>query len=214
MPNLARVMGGVWGSLESTIPPVTPPAWTSFMTGKNPGGHGLYHFVEPEPGGYGMRYTNARSRKATTIWRLLSDAGCRSGVVNVPMTFPPEPIDGFMISGMDTPDEQSDFVYPRALLPGLRDTVGAPRLEARYLGFMHDDVRRQHVLRELAEIDEQRLRTILYLLDREPVDAFMVVYGSPDTVQHYFWHYADTSHYRHDPDGAAVFGTAIHAVYE
>jgi predicted AlkP superfamily phosphohydrolase/phosphomutase len=214
LPNLARIMGGVRGPLESTIPPVTPPAWTSFMTGKNPGKHGLYHFLEPTPGGYGVRYTNARSRKARTIWSLLSEAGCRVGVVNVPMTFPPEPVNGFMISGMDTPDETSDFVHPRELVPEIRKAVGAIKLDVRYLGFMHSDHRRTQVLSELREIDEQRLQMSLHLLDREPVDVFMVLYGSPDTSQHYFWHYSDPTHHRHDPTGARLFGNAIGEVYE
>ncbi len=213
LPHLARVMAGVRGPLESTLPPVTPPAWTSFMTGKNPGRHGLYHFVEPEPGTYRMRYTNARSRKARTIWRLLSEAGHRVGVVNVPMTFPPEPVEGFMISGMDTPDDTSEFVHPRGLADEIRRSVGRIRLDVRYLGFMSTDARRRLVLRELEEVDEQRLRLVLHLLDRHPVEVLMVVYGSPDTVQHYFWHFADRTHHRHDPRGAAAFGGAIADVY-
>jgi predicted AlkP superfamily phosphohydrolase/phosphomutase len=213
VPNLARIMEGVWGPLESTIPPVTPPAWTSFMTGKNPGKHGLYHFVEPEPGSYRMRYTNAGSRKARTIWSILSEAGRRVGVVNVPMTFPPEPVNGFMISGMDTPDTSSDFIYPKSLVTDLRKAVGPIKLELRYLGFMHNDARRRQVLQELDEVDEQRLRMMLYLLEREPVEVLMVVYGSPDTSQHYFWHYADRTHFRYDPAGAHLFGSAIEDVY-
>jgi predicted AlkP superfamily phosphohydrolase/phosphomutase len=213
LPNLARLMGGVRGPLASTIPPVTPPAWTSFMTGKNPGKHGLYHFVEPEPGSYGMRFTNARSRKARTLWSLLNEAGRRTGVVNVPMTFPPEPVDGFMVSGMDTPSEASDFIYPSRLVPEIRKHVGPVKLDLRYLGFMHDDARRLQTLRELHDVDEQRLRMILHLLDREPVETFMVVYGSPDTSQHYFWHYVDRSHFRYDLVGAGTFGTAIEDVY-
>ena len=213
LPNLARLMGGVQGPLASTIPPVTPPAWTSFMTGKNPGKHGLYHFVEPEPGSYAMRFTNARSRKARTLWSLLNEAGRRTGVVNVPMTFPPELVDGFMISGMDTPSEASDFVHPRRLVPEIRKHVGSIKLDLRYLGFMHDDARRLQTLRELHDVDEQRLRMILHLLDREPVETFMVVYGSPDTSQHYFWHYADRAHFRYDPTGARTFGSAIEDVY-
>ncbi len=213
VPNLARIMQGVQGPLESTIPPVTPPAWTSFMTGKNPGKHGLYHFVEPEPGSYQMRYTNARSRRARTIWSILSEAGRRVGVVNVPMTFPPEPVDGFMISGMDTPDAASDFIYPKSLVTDLRKAVGPVKLDLRYLGFMHSDERRRQVLQELDVVDEQRLRMLLYLLEREPVEVLMAVYGSPDTSQHYFWHYADSSHYRYDPRGAQTFGSAIGDVY-
>src|SRR6185436_19139221 len=69
LPTFKRLLDeGVHGALRSTYPPVTAPAWTSFMTGKNPGKHGLYHFIEPQPGGYDLRYTNARSRLARTVW--------------------------------------------------------------------------------------------------------------------------------------------------
>ena len=70
-------MGGSWGRLESTIPPVTAPAWTSFMTGKNPGKHALYHFIEPRPDSYGVRYTNARSRRgASSSTEVIPDRPC------------------------------------------------------------------------------------------------------------------------------------------
>ena len=64
---------------ESILPPITPPAWTSFMTGKNPGKHGIFHFVETEHGGYAMNYANGGSRRSPTVWKLLNDAGlfCR-----------------------------------------------------------------------------------------------------------------------------------------
>ncbi len=53
LPNLAKLVeGGASGRLQSAIPPLTPPAWTSFMTGKNPGKHGIFHFLEPQPGSY------------------------------------------------------------------------------------------------------------------------------------------------------------------
>lgn len=215
LPHMARIVhDGCRGDLASTVPPVTPPAWTSFMTGMNPGKHGLYNFVEPEPGRYRMRYTNARSRKARTLWSLLSEAGRTVGVINVPMTYPPEPVNGFMISGMDTPGEASEFIYPPRIAQELRRVIGPVKLDLRYLGFMNTDARRQSVLDELREVDEQRLRMVLHLLDHEPVEILMVVYGSPDTCQHYFWHYMDPAHARFDPRGSALFGGAIAGVYE
>src|ERR1700745_805664 len=113
LPNLRKISeNGVSGELESAIPPLTPPAWTSFMTGKNPGKHGIFHFLEPQPGSYAMRYANAGSRRSPTIWQLLSSAGRNVGTVNVPFTYPPEQIQGFQISGMDTPSEKSPFIHP------------------------------------------------------------------------------------------------------
>src|SRR6266702_7653510 len=76
MPNLAKLMkAGVSGPLQSIMPPITPPAWTSFMTGKNPGKHGIFNFLEARPGTYELTYSNGASRRAKTIWRMLSDVG-------------------------------------------------------------------------------------------------------------------------------------------
>src|SRR5262245_31755917 len=97
LPAFARILsGGAWGPLKSTVPPMTFPAWTSLMTGKNPGKHGVYDFTEREPGGYGIRFVNANWVKSKTIWRLLSDAGRRVAVLSLPVTYPPEPVNGVM----------------------------------------------------------------------------------------------------------------------
>ena len=75
MPNLAKLMKeGVSGDFRSILPPITPPAWTSFMTGKNPGKHGVFHFVERERDTYAMNYVNGGSRRLPTVWRLLNNA--------------------------------------------------------------------------------------------------------------------------------------------
>ena len=141
LPNLARMMkAGVAGSLESVLPPITPPAWTSFMTGKNPGKHGIFHFVETEHGGYAMNYANATSRRSPTVWKLLNDAGYSVGTMNIPFTYPPEPLNGFQISGMDTPSESSPFIHP----PELREElVQTPRRDPARSAFpRRDDDRR------------------------------------------------------------------------
>lgn len=199
--------------MTSTIPPLTAPAWTSFMTGVNPGKHGLYHFIFPQQGGYTFSYTNARTRKARTVWQILSDRGFRVGVMNVPMTFPPEAVNGFMISGLDTPDERSSFIHPPDLREHLKKQFGRVRIDLVYLEFMRSDETRAEVLREMAAIEDHRSHLATYLLERFPVDVFMLVFGSVDQVQHYFWHYMDPVHPRHDARGAAAFGNAIKNAY-
>ncbi|PYK24434.1 MAG: phosphodiesterase, partial [Verrucomicrobia bacterium] len=129
MPNLAKLMkAGVSGTLESILPPITPPAWTSFMTGKNPGKHGIFHFVETEHGGYAMNYANATSRRSPTVWKLLNNAGYSVGTMNIPFTYPPEPLNGFQISGMDTPSETSPFIHPPELREELVKHLGGIQL--------------------------------------------------------------------------------------
>jgi len=215
MPNLAKLVNtGVSGRLESIVPPITPPAWTSFMTGKNPGKHGIFHFVETEPGGYAMNYTNATSRRSPTVWKLLNAAGFSVGTMNIPFTYPPETLDGFQISGMDTPSENSPFIHPLSLRKDLEDHVGKMSLDIRYLGAMSTEERRARVLAELEKLDRQWTAVAEYLLETHPQDVMMFVFMSIDTVQHYFWPYMDRSHFLHDSKGEPRFGNAVRRVYE
>ena len=215
MPNLAKLMkSGVSGSLESILPPITPPAWTSFMTGKNPGKHGIFHFVETEHGGYAMNYANATSRRSPTVWKLLNDAGYSVGTMNIPFTYPPEPLNGFQISGMDTPSESSPFIHPPELRDELVKHLGGIQLDLRFLGAMTTDERRNQVLAEMEEMDRQWTKAALYLLENHPQDVMMFVFMSIDTVQHYFWQHMDKDHFIHDPKLAPKFGDAIRKVYE
>jgi predicted AlkP superfamily phosphohydrolase/phosphomutase len=215
MPNLAKLMrAGVSGSLQSVLPPITPPAWTSFMTGKNPGKHGVFHFVETEPDGYQMNYANGASRRSPTIWKLLNAAGFSVGTMNIPFTYPPEALDGFQISGLDTPTANSPFVHPPALKRELVERFGKIDHDVRFLGFMSTDRRRAQVLAEMEKIDRQWASIALYLLEHHPQDVMMFVFMSIDTVQHYFWQYMDRSHFLYDAKAEALFGNAVRQVYE
>ncbi|MBA3607967.1 MAG: alkaline phosphatase family protein [Chthoniobacterales bacterium] len=215
LPNLARLVeGGVSGVLESVLPPITPPAWTSFMTGKNPGKHGIFHFVETEHGGYAMNYANATSRRSPTMWKLLNDAGYSVGTMNIPFTYPPEPLQGFQIAGMDTPSEASPFIHPPELREELIEHLGKIQLDLRFLGAMSTDERRNQVLDEMEQLDQQWTKAALYLLEHHPQDVMMFVFMSIDTVQHYFWQHMDKDHFIHDPKLVPKFGNAVRKVYE
>jgi len=213
LPNIARLMlKGSYGELLSTIPPITPPAWTSFMTGVNPGKHGIFDFIDRAPGSYNFRYINARMRKVPSIWQYLSGLGLSVGVLNVPMTFPPEEVNGFMISGLDAPDEKR-AVYPYDLYEELFREVGGFQLDIRHLGHMKTDDQRGLFLNEVQEVEEQRVRVLIYLQKKYACDVLMIVFNATDQVQHHFWHYMDPSHPKHDPNGAKRFGGAILKVY-
>jgi predicted AlkP superfamily phosphohydrolase/phosphomutase len=215
LPNLSALISkGVAGDLESAIPPLTPPAWTSFMTGQNPGKHGIFYFLEPQPGSYAMRYANAGSRRSRTFFGLLSEAGFTVGTVNIPFTYPPEPLNGFQISGMDTPSEKSAFIHPPELRAELERVVGKIRFDITHLGFMSTDDRRQQVLAEMAVVDEQWAKAGMYLLEKHPADLMMFTFMSIDTVQHHFWQYMDARHFLYDEKGAQRFGDAILQVYK
>jgi predicted AlkP superfamily phosphohydrolase/phosphomutase len=214
LPNLSQLAeNGVSGELESAIPPLTPPAWTSFMTGKNPGKHGIFYFLEPQPGSYAMRYANAGSRRSKTVFGLLSDAGLTVSSVNIPFTYPPEALNGFQISGMDTPSDQSAFIHPPKLRQELEKVVGKIRFDITHLGFMSSDERREQVLAEMEQVDEQWAKIGFYLLDKHPTDVMMFTFMSIDTVQHHFWQYLDSSHFMYDARSAPKFRDAVLRVY-
>ena len=124
LPNLSALRArGTYRPLQSTIPPATFPAWTTCVTGVQPGRHGIFDFSEVVPGEYALRFVNSTYRKAPALWNLLSEAGKRVGVLGVPGTYPPEPVNGFMVSGFDSPVATrvaASFVYPASLYPEVR----------------------------------------------------------------------------------------------
>ena len=161
-----------------------------------------------------MNYANATSRRSPTVWKLLNDAGYSVGTMNIPFTYPPEPLNGFQISGMDTPSETSPFIHPPELREELVKHLGEIQLDLRFLGAMSTDERRSQVLAEMEQLDKQWTKAALYLLENHPQDVMMFVFMSIDTVQHYFWQHMDKDHFLHDPKLAPKFGDAIRKVYE
>src|SRR5258705_6167567 len=138
LPTLARLCGrGAWGRLRSTIPAATFPAWTSLVTGVNPGRHGVLDFTERVAGTYRVRFVNGSRRRAAALWSRFGAAGLRSAVLTVPRTYPPEPIHGVMVSGWDSPlttAVDGSFVHPRSFFRELEATVGrlpSPRARGR-----------------------------------------------------------------------------------
>ncbi len=195
LPNLARLLEkGVHGELKSTIPPVSPPAWTSFMTGKNPGKHGIFDFTARKPNSYEVEFVNARWRKAITIWKLMSDAGKRICVLSVPVTYPPEKINGVMISGIDTPGATGGVADPSAVHPPhihqeIWQNVGPYLISPNLVAFKNDQC--DKMLEAALQTVERKMETALYLFKKEPWDCFMITIGETDGITHRLWKYHD-----------------------
>jgi predicted AlkP superfamily phosphohydrolase/phosphomutase len=104
LPTISRLAReGAFGPLRSTIPAFTPTAWSSFLTGLNPGRHGIFNFTT-NPNRGTQKLESAASRAGTPIWRLLGAAGIRSAYVGVPFTYPAEPFDGIVVTGYGGPE--------------------------------------------------------------------------------------------------------------
>jgi predicted AlkP superfamily phosphohydrolase/phosphomutase len=197
LPNIARLMEtGTHGPLRSTLPPWTFPAWTSFMTGKNPGKHGIYDFFRPRPGTYQLEFVNGGHRRSKTFWQLLSEAGRKVVSISVPCTFPPDPVNGIMISGFDFPGEgPGSFVDPRGMYPPglheeLRRTVGPHPIDASIIKEVNQG-RMDLVLERVLQTVRQKAATAKYLLAHHPWECFMILFGESDGTAHQFWKYCD-----------------------
>lgn len=208
LPNLsALARRGAMLPCRSTTPCATFPAWTTCVTGVNPGRHGILDFTCMTQGEYAIRFVNAGWRAAPAIWNALSEAGKRVCVLGVPATYPPEAVNGVLVSGFDSPvctAVDRSFVYPEAAWEDVKAW--------RFADFQESDIGpgwHTMALGKLLRGIEEKERIALRLLEREPWDFFMAVFGESDTVAHHFWLFHDPDSPRHRPG----FENAIRDVY-
>ncbi|MGH2443380.1 MAG: alkaline phosphatase family protein [Chloroflexota bacterium] len=194
LPNLARVFqGGSAITMSSSLPDVSAVAWTSINTGKNPGKHGIYGFVDRKPGSYSLDVMTAGHVRSKTIWELVSDAGRRAIAVNVPLSFPPQQINGIVISDFLAP-ALSKAVYPTRFIPYLQD-----------IGYRIDTdpaVARESLdafLEDFRITAEKRAEAILHLMQNEPWDLFMAVFMETDRLHHFLWQYMEENDPNYGP---------------
>ncbi len=208
LPTFRKLMEeGAVGQLKSTIPPTSGPSWSTFMTGKNPGKTGIYDFLYRREGSYVFPPVNANRRDGVAIWKLLSNRGKKVGTLNVPMSYPVEEVDGFMISGWMTPYSAQDYVYPRELEQDLKEKIGYYTI---YPTETFAEARRDSFFQACDDLLDMRTRTALYLMDNHPCDFFMVVVFDTDRVLHQLWHYLDPSHpWRVQGDGTDKSGPVL-----
>jgi predicted AlkP superfamily phosphohydrolase/phosphomutase len=198
LPNLSQLMDrGTWGPLRSVDPPITVPAWSCMMTGRDPGELGIYGFRNRIAHDYrSMAVADSRAVDVDRVWDHLSRAGRRVIVVGVPQTSPPVPVNGELVSCFLTGDPRRDpFTYPAGLRAEVESLVGTYRVDVR--SFRSDD--RDRILAEVYEMTEQRFAICRHLLDTRPWDFFMMVEIGLDRMHHAFWRFLDAEHPRHEP---------------
>ncbi|MCS6884259.1 MAG: alkaline phosphatase family protein [Acidobacteriota bacterium] len=192
MPKLEEIISrGTRAALETTIPPITPTAWVSLVTGKNPGKHGILEFLLRRSGSMQDIPINQSLRDAAAIWDILSAQGYKVIVTNMPVTYPPTPINGIMISDFLTPRGKHDFAYPEGILKEIEERFGPYRL---YITEVYAPGNVDRVLDQLFDELEYKTRVTEYLLRNHPWDAFFTHIWSTDRCQHELWHLWDKSH--------------------
>jgi len=205
MPRLKEaIAAGASGLLRSTVPPITPAAWTTFLTGKNPGAHGIIDFERYDV------HTNKLTLNSTrcldhvrNLWQILGDQGLKVGSVNVPMTYPPTPVNGFLVSGFETPGPESDFVYPPELKSAILERWPDPTLKAKWKRrpFGGDGAFREN-LDYISRSFRQGAELSMWLGENHGWDVLMVVFKLTDNLQHKTWKYLD-------PRGPSLIGRLV-----
>lgn len=199
MPNLAALARtGALRRMHSVYPWVSSVAWASCMTGCNPAKHNIFGFIDRHPATWQTFIPTADHMRAPTLWRLLSQAGKRVVVLNVPVSYPvtSQPVNGVLIGCFLSPRLDERSVYPPSLLPKLAE-----------LGYRIDTnpwlarQGRSQILADILDALEKRAATALYLLQHEDWDFFMAVLMETDRLHHFFFRPMEEN----DPTWAPAF---------
>jgi predicted AlkP superfamily phosphohydrolase/phosphomutase len=205
MPNLKALMErSASGVLTSTVPPYTPPGWTSVFTGVNPGRHGIFGFTlgnRQQPGGL-VRLDKV---KVPAIWNAANAQDARMGVFNVPMTYPPPVVDGWSVSGMLTPEgggsTPENFTHPAELAAEIAAKVGEYHID---IDVDYDnDWKSAHIIERLSRNLALKRRTLQLLLEADgDLPILFAVLEAPDRLMHVHYKYIDPKLEHFDRDEA------------
>ncbi len=213
LPNLAALIDrGSSATLQTIFPVMSPPAWTSAVTGVNPGKHNIFDFFHLSKTGPGALLTSSLDRRAHPLWKVLNDEGYKTGVMNIPMTFPPDKVDGFFISGFPFGQATSGFTYPVSLEAELIEdaaSIGLDRYPLDPFGESIQPGREGVLLAHFKATFEAHKTAAKRLLREEDWDLFWVVFTGTDKVQHFYWKFADEKHPDYTRTKGALFGSAI-----
>ena len=184
---------GCFGQSIPPCPAQTPVAWTTFLTGKNPGKHGIFSFISRRQGSYERRIAQPELIRSKTLFQILSNFGKKVGSINVPLSTYSGG-EGFMIPGFL--DRNEGVPKPDRIAEKLEKRFGL----LKFKGDLDIEVLRQFntdpdkFFESVEEITEQQLELCLYLMKEERWDLFMTVFMGLDRVQHFFWKYIDQDH--------------------
>jgi len=193
---------GVRAGLYSVIPPLTPPAWASLVTGRSPGQHGIFDFfLKESPNSRHIRFATSHDVRSETIWTIANRHGLRVMALNFPLTFPPPHINGYVVPGWMPWRQLRLGCYPVGLyeklkaLPGFNPHELAMDMahEGRALGGCpqeeYDDWIALHIRRE-----QQWFQILKALFNEKPCELVAILFDGVDKLQHLFWRFLDPAY--------------------
>jgi predicted AlkP superfamily phosphohydrolase/phosphomutase len=216
LPTLHALMArGAFAALESVRPPATLPNWTTFLTGADPGVHGVFDFTVRD--GYRVRFTAGSVRAVPTVAARLDRMGLACAVVGFPATWPPERLaHGVFISGWDAPvafEADRSFVWPPPLHDALVDRFGPYRFDDVDEFDAESPGWHTRLPDALAGRVARRTELFAWLLDDRPWDVFACYFGESDTAAHHLWSLHDPASPRHPNDAPPSEPSGLARVY-
>ncbi|MGR3177884.1 MAG: alkaline phosphatase family protein [Candidatus Anammoxibacter sp.] len=192
LPNIKKLVStGIYGKLESTIPAITCPAWTSMVTSANPGRLGIYGFRNRTGYNYdGLEFANSRIIREEPVWTILSKQNRKVIVIGVPQTYPPTPVNGCMITCFLTPDASCDYTYPPELKKEVEHIADGYMFDVA--NFRTDN--KDPIIKDVYEMTRKRFKVARNFVQNKDWDFFMMVEMGPDRLHHAFWKFFDATH--------------------
>lgn len=193
LPVLQSLMQkGVSGTLESVFPPLSPVAWTTVMTGKNPGKHGVFEFVEHNHDPLSGRINNSRSIQSELVWETAGRFGKRTVAGAVPMSYPPRKAPGFYVGDFLSPANASDFSSDPEEFQRMKAALGGNY--RAWATVTHDGGHEADALADLTSFLSEHIAAVEYMATRQDWDLFMYDLMATDRIQHELWHAWDPAH--------------------
>jgi len=194
LPNFARIFeGGSVRPMTSAIPAVSSVAWSCFMTGKNPGKHGIYGFLDRKPNSYDTYIPNSNVMRSETLWEILSRHGKRVVVMNVPVTYPPRRVNGILVAG---------FLSPRLEKATYPASVGE---QLKSMGYRLDvdpwqaRENKDKFLEDLYYTLDKRQEAMFHFMETEEWDFFMLQIMETDRLHHFLWEHWEKGDEKYAP---------------
>ena len=194
MPHFADLLKeGTMRPMNSVLPTVSSVAWSSFMTGKNPGKHGIYGFIDRVPDSYKTYIPTSKNMQSETLWEILSRHGRRVVVINVPVTYPPRKVNGIVVAGFLSPS-LGKATYPPSVAQELRE-----------MGYIIDvdpwraRESKDQLLEDLDRALEKRAEAMFRFMDREPWDFLICHIMETDRLHHFLWEQMEKGDEKYGP---------------
>lgn len=192
LPTFKKLMAnGVWGKLESTIPPITIPAWNAISTGKNPGKLGIFSFMSRNEGRYDFKpYFFNRKQRDNNFWDILSDEGKRVILFNIPNIHYPYRINGYMIAGwLYSPTKT--LTYPSTLKKTIDNISGGYEIDVLDVNVYNEGMMKRRMtdkkyIEAIDRIMDKRFKVLNFLI-KEQWDCLFAVFSGTDRMQHKFY---------------------------